>query len=120
MRTSANRRNAVLAWSVPLLVVAGLLVPTFDQPAGASGYARFCQAAKSMAGVSGTSQSALRRAAADFEKLAKVSPPQVRKYAQLLARDELKVANGQAATVNNAKAEAAARRLDTFAGKVCK
>lgn len=72
-----------------------------------------------MAGVSGTSQSALRRAAADFTKLANASPRQVKKYAQLLAQDELKVANGKAATVNNAKAEAASKRLDDFAQKVC-
>src|ERR1700722_19318159 len=109
MRTNANRRTAVLAWSVPLLVSAGLLVPAFDQPAGASGNSRFCQAYTEMAGVSGTSQSALRRAAADFEKLAAVSPSQVKKYAQLLAQDELKVANGKPATVNNTKASAAAK-----------
>ncbi len=72
-----------------------------------------------MAGVSGTSQSALRRAAADFKHLADVSPRQVKKYAQLLAQDELKVANGKAATVNNAKAEAASRALDAFAQRVC-
>jgi hypothetical protein len=61
----------------------------------------------------------LRRAAADFEKLTAASPPQVKKYAQLLAQDELKVANGKAATVNNAKAEAASNRLDAFARRVC-
>jgi hypothetical protein len=120
MRRNAKRRRAILAWSAPLLVSAGLLVPTFDQPAGASGNNRFCHALRSMAGVSGTSQSALRRAAADFEKLAAASPPQLRKYARLLAQDELKVANGKAATVNNAKANAAARRLDVFGQKVCK
>jgi hypothetical protein len=73
-----------------------------------------------MAGVRGTSQSALRRAAADFTRLGAVSPPQLQKYAQLLARDELTVANGKAATVNNAKAEVAAGRLDGYAQKVCK
>jgi hypothetical protein len=43
----------------------------------------------------------------------------MKKYALLLAQDELKVANGKAATVDNAKAEAAAKALDAYAGKVC-
>jgi len=119
VRTNTNRRTAVLAWWVPLLMSAGLLVPAFDQPAGANGNSRFCQAYTGMAGVSGTSQSALRRAAADCQKLAAASPSQVKKYAQMLAQDELKVANGKAATVNNTKANAAANHLDAFAHRVC-
>jgi hypothetical protein len=120
MRTKRNGRTALVAWSVPLLVSAGMLLPALGQPAGASGNSRFCQALTSMAGVSGTSPSVLRRAAADFEKLAAVSPPKLRKYAQLLAQDELKVANGKAATVDNTKANAAANRLDAYGEKVCK
>jgi hypothetical protein len=121
MRTNANRRTATLAWPVPLLVSVGLLLPAFDQPVGASGNSRFCQAYTALAKshLSGTSQTTLRRAAADFEKLAAASPRQVKKYAQLLAQDELKVANGKAATVNNSNAEAASNHLDAFAQKVC-
>lgn len=98
---------------------AVLLFPAFDQSAGASRPSRFCQATVAMAGVSGTSQKALRRAAADFRHLADVSPRQMKKYALLLAQDEIRVANGKAATVDNAKAEAAAKALDAYAGKVC-
>ena len=121
MRSRANTRTAALAWSVPLLVLAGVLFPVFDQPAGANGNRWFCQAYTALAKshLSGTSQSTLRLAAADFEKLAIASPRLVKKYAQLLAQDELKVANGKAATVNNAKAEAASNSLDAFAQRAC-
>jgi hypothetical protein len=92
MRTKANRRTRKFVWLVPAVALAGLVFPAFDQSAGASGSSRFCQAVTALAGVSGTSQSTLRQAAADFKNVATVSPRQLKKYAQLLAQDELKVA----------------------------
>lgn len=86
---------------------------------GGNNLASFCKDYPTLSGVSGTDSATLQKASDIYRKLADESSGSIKADLNLLADSELKVMNGDASSVDNNAARAAADRADQYASSKC-
>jgi hypothetical protein len=96
--------------------------PSSTSGSGAShtSLANFCRDLNQLKGVKGTDPATLQHAADLFRKLAgEVPDATIKSDLTLLADSEIKVKNGEAASVSKAATDSANSRFATYAGQKC-
>jgi hypothetical protein len=111
LRRSGAAAIAALAFAA-LTAVGG-------PPAGASS-STLCKDYAALAKIRGTSVAKLKAASRAYSKLAAEAPASAKADLKFLAAAELQVASGNAASVDNNAARAAAQRADAIVSKKCR
>jgi hypothetical protein len=112
-------QRSALAGITAAACAATLTIAACGGGGGGTNVASFCKNYHELSTVSGTDPVTLQKAADLYRKLADDASGSIKDDLNLLADDEIKVKNGDAASVDNDAAHAAADRADNYASSKC-